>query len=183
MDIIKFLTTRQSNPLLTSPAPVSEQIEQILTAGMRVPDHAGLTPWHFDVISGKGLDKLSAIFGDAIIASGGDEAKVEKAKNMPYRAPLIIVVSTRYQPHDKVPEIEQAVAAGCSVHAMQMAATALGYGAMWRTGAMSYDANVKKALDIEAHNDIIGFLYIGTRQKQLPVKPSRAFAPHVSYLL
>ncbi|WP_448549852.1 NAD(P)H nitroreductase [Thalassotalea fusca] len=182
MDIIKFLTTRQSNPLLTTPAPASEQIEQILSAGMRVPDHAGLTPWHFDVVAGAGLDKLSLIFGEAVEITGGDDTKIQKAKNMPYRAPLIIVVSTRYQPHDKVPEIEQSIAAGCAVHAMQMAATALGYGAMWRTGAMSYDANVKMALNIEAHNDIVGFLYIGTMQKQLPVKPSRAFAPHVSYL-
>ena len=149
---------------------------------MRVPDHGGLTPWHFDIASGIGLDRLSQIFKSVAINSGADEAKIEKAANMPFRAPLIIIVSTRYQTHEKVPEIEQAIAAGCAVHAMQMAATALGYGAMWRTGAMSYDDNVKKALDIDANNSIVGFLYIGTMQKQLPVKPVRPFVPHVNYL-
>ena len=43
---------------------------------------------------------------------------------------MIIVISTQYVEHNKVPQQEQLVAAGCCAHAMQMAAYALGYGAM-----------------------------------------------------
>jgi nitroreductase len=44
-----------------------------------------------------------------------------------------------------------------------LAATALGYGAVWKTGEAAYDPIVKTALGLAAEDDIIGFLYIGTR--------------------
>ena len=45
---------------------------------------------------------------------------------------------------------------------MFLAATALGYGAMWKTGAGAFDATVKRALGFAAEDHIIGFLYLGT---------------------
>ncbi len=44
-----------------------------------------------------------------------------------------------------------------------LAAPALGYGAMWKTGAPAYDPTVKTALGLAEDDEIIGFLYIGTR--------------------
>jgi len=182
MDAKQLLLYRQSNPKLISPAPNASDLDFILQAGMRVPDHAGLTPWYFTVIQNQGLDKLSNIFEKAAIEQNFVEAKVTKAKGMPFRAPLIIVISTQYQSHEKVPQLEQSVAAGCSAHAMQMAAYGLGYGAMWRTGDFSYNYSVKRGLAISQENDIIGFLYIGTPEKDLPIKPSKNFGSHVTYL-
>ncbi|MDG1750823.1 MAG: nitroreductase, partial [Thalassotalea sp.] len=40
MKAIDLLLTRQSDPRLTAPAPDKDTLETILTAGMRVPDHA-----------------------------------------------------------------------------------------------------------------------------------------------
>ncbi|TWX51602.1 NAD(P)H nitroreductase [Colwellia hornerae] len=182
MDAKELLLQRQSNPRLIAPAPVASDLEFILNAGMRVPDHGCLSPWFFTVIKEQGLDKLSQIFEQAATAQQFTEAKIQKAKNMPYRAPLIIVVSTQYQAHDKVPKSEQAIAAGCCAHAMQMAAFSLGYGAVWRTGDFSYDPAVKRDLAIDQNNDIVGFIYIGTAENQRPIKPAKTIASHVSYL-
>ena len=65
MNAIDLLLTRQSTPVLTEPAPSSTDIATILAAGMRVPDHAGLKPWYFHVISEKGLQRLSDLYVDA----------------------------------------------------------------------------------------------------------------------
>ena len=100
---------------------------------------------------------------------------------MPFRAPLIIVVSTKFHQHVKVPKQEQLIAAGCAVHAMQMAATCLDLGSVWRTGEMSYHPLVKERLNIELHEEIVGFLYIGEAAKDLPLKTSKDFQEHVSY--
>ena len=191
MTNLEFLLQRQSNPQLTEPAPNKTAIENILAAGMRVPDHAGLKPWHFTVISGEGLQRLSDLYVDAFkdIFSKPDnqataeeiEQKLAKAKKMPFRAPLIIVISTKLQAHEKVPEVEQVVAAGCCAHAMQMAATTQGFGAMWRTGDLAYNDIVKQGLGVAEQDHIIGFLYIGTPCRDLPLKPSRSFVPHVNY--
>lgn len=178
MTAIEFLLNRQSSPLLTAPAPDNNAVEQILAAGMRVPDHAGLQPWHFTVITDSGLQKLSDLFVDS---SDKASDNLEKIAKMPFRAPMIIVISSQVVPHEKVPAQEQLIAAGCSAHAMQMAATALGYGAMWRTGSLAYNSSVKKGLGVSKENEIIGFLYIGSHCKTLPKKPAKDFSNKVTY--
>lgn len=182
MNSIELLLNRQSNPFLTAPAPAGEVLENILKAGMRAPDHGGLLPWQFTIAQDAGLEKLSTIFATAMAKIAEEPAKIEKAKNMPFRAPMIIIITTRYQTHNKVPKQEQLVAAGCAAHAMQMAAFAQGYGAMWRTGDFSYNADVKMALDIELEQDIVGFLYIGSIKKELPAKPLKDYRDFTRYL-
>jgi len=181
MNVLEFLHTRQSNPHLQGGTPDEESINNILKAGMRAPDHAGLTPWRFTVVKDEGLTKLSKTFKSAAISDGNDELKIEKAAKMPFRAPLIIIVSTQFHQHVKVPKQEQIIAAGCATHAMQMAATSIGLGAMWRTGEMSYHPLVKERLGIELHEEIVGFLYIGEKAKELPVKTSKALDEYVNY--
>jgi len=181
LSAIDLLLTRQSNPFLIEPLPKQAHLDIILQAAMCVPDHAALSPWHFTLVKEQGLTKLSNIFVEAITQKNGDESQKEKASKMPFRAPLIIVISTNYVDH-KVPKQEQLIAAGCAAHAMQMAAFALGYGAMWRTGDLSFDDHVKKALNITLDNDIVGFLYVGTLSKELPAKPRKSFENHISYL-
>ncbi len=182
MNAIDLLLKRSSDPLLTLPAPEDSALQKILLAGMRVPDHGALKPFHFTVVKQEGLKKLSDIFVSAANNMGADQVKLAKTEKMPFRAPLIIIVSTRYTEHEKVPKSEQMITAGCSVHAMQMAAFTLGFGAMWRTGELSYNADVKKALSIDLQDDLVGFLYIGTKAKQLPEKVSKFFDDRVSYL-
>jgi len=178
MSNIDFLLQRQSNPSLIEPAPTPQHLEKILTAGMRIPDHGGLQPWHFTVVSGNGLQKLSDVF---VNSSNSMTVNLEKIAKMPFRAPMIIVVSTQFIHHEKVPSQEQLITAGCCTHAMQMAATALGYGAMWRTGELAYNSKVKQGLEINEENEIVGFLYIGTEKKKLPLKPVRGSDAKVSY--
>lgn len=178
----ELLLTRQSTSVLTTPAPDQSELEVILNAGMRVPDHGGLTPWYFTVVQNDGLKKLSNIFKEAAIKVNKSEVMIDKASKMPNRSPLILIVSTNYKANDKVPESEQLIAAGCCVHAMQMAAFSLGYGAIWRTGDLCYDDTVKSALNVSENNDIVGFLYIGSLVKKTVTKTRKGFETHVNYL-
>jgi nitroreductase len=196
MTAIELLLQRQSNPALTSPAPNEHDLDTILSAGMRVPDHACLKAWHCTVIQNDGLQRLSDLFVEAIsfdtvyktgliegagIIESDLEKKLAKVAKMPFRAPMLIAISTRYYQHNKVPKTEQLITAGCAAHAMQMAAYALGYGAMWRTGELAYNEKVKNGLNIDEGNDIVGFLYIGTPNKNLPLKPPQAYLNNVDY--
>lgn len=197
MNAIELLLQRQSTSVLASPAPSDVDLASLLEAGMRVPDHAGLKPWHFHVITGKGIQRLSNLYVEAITAElamntkdkqqdpldkEAIEAKLAKTAKMPFRAPMIIVVSTHYVEH-KVPKQEQLVAAGCCAHAIQMAAYALGYGAIWRTGNLAYNDIVKQGLSLEAGNEIAGFLYIGTPTKVANAKPAKDYQDKVTYWL
>ena len=178
MTNIDFLLQRQSTPLLTTPLPCEDEVNQILAAGMRVPDHACLQPWHFTVVTGEGLQRLSDLF---VLSSDTQNANLTKVAKMPFRAPMIIVVSTAFVQHEKVPKQEQLITAGCCAHAMQMAAVSLGFGAMWRTGNLAYNAMVKQGLSVKEQDEIIGFLYIGTPCKEQALKASKPFESKVSY--
>ncbi|MBL4765636.1 MAG: NAD(P)H nitroreductase [Colwellia sp.] len=178
MTSIKLLLQRQSTPLLTTPAPNHHHLEQILAAGMRVPDHACLQPWHFTVVTDNGLQRLSDLL---VQSSDSESANLTKIAKMPFRAPMIIVVSTEFVHHEKVPKQEQLITAGCGAHAMQMAAVALGYGAMWRTGELAYNAKVKQGLAIKEQDEIVGFLYIGTPGKEQVLKTPKSFENKVNY--
>jgi nitroreductase len=199
MTAIELLLQRQSTPLLTVPAPDAADLDNILSAGMRVPDHGCLKPWYFTVIQNEGLLRLSDLFVEAVNIDAASKAgllegtsisdvtetdlekKIAKTSKMPFRAPMIIIISTQYQEHSKVPKSEHFIAAGCANHAMQMAAVALGYGAIWRTGELAYNTVVKEGLNIDESNDIVGFLYIGTASKTIPLKPVRHYKDNLSY--
>lgn len=157
-----LLLKRRSCARLSAPAPDSCELETILQAGLRAPDHGGLQPWRFIVAQGDGLLRLGDIYYQAMQAQGADDAALTKAQGMPLRAPVVITVVARITPNHSVPEVEQLLSAGCCVHAMQMAAQAMGYGGVWRTGALCYDAVVESGLGLNEHESLVGFLYIGT---------------------
>ncbi|NKF50474.1 NAD(P)H nitroreductase [Shewanella sp. WXL01] len=182
MDAKTLLLTRQSTPRLAAPAPNQEQLDFILDAAIRVPDHCGLTPWEFIIAEGEGLDKLGAVLSQAAIDKGADQAFIEKASKMPHRAPMVITVVSKIQSHPKVPELEQHLAAGCATLAMQQAAFALGLGAIWRTGDFAFNPSVNKGLGIADTDQVIGFLYIGTPVTSANIKPQKSGREFVRHL-
>ncbi len=60
MDALELLINRRSASRLAEPAPTGEQLQNILRAGMRAPDHKSMQPWHFFVIEGEGRERFSA---------------------------------------------------------------------------------------------------------------------------
>lgn len=174
MDAIELLTRRSSMPRLIEPAPDPESMQLIQRAALRVPDHMALMPVRCDTVAGDQLVELGKLFEQAAGRDAGfTEQDKKRAAQLPLRAPLLIVVSTLYQEHAKVPRQEQFATAACSAMAIQQACFALDYGAIWRSGPYTQSPTVKTGLNIDAHNDIVGFLYIGTPAVPTPIKPER----------
>lgn len=172
MNALDLLLTRQSQPRLQQPAPTGIALDNIMQAALRAPDHACLTPWQFIVCEGEGLFKLGEIFLTSAKARGGDEQSLDRAPKLPHRAPMIIIAATQYTENPKVPWIEQVESAACAVHAMQMAAFAQGFGGVWRTGSYAQCNVVKTALGIAEHDELVGFLYLGTAPFKAKQKPA-----------
>ena len=167
---IDFLSNRYSCGKLTAPAPSDSEVEKMLTVAMRAPDHGGLKPAHFVVIKEQGLDRLSKLFVQAMSEEGADEAKLAKAKKMPYRAPLIIAVLAKTVEHAKVPRIEQIQTAGCATFSIQQMALAMGYNGIWRTGSLVSNAIVRNAFELTDDDELVGFLYLGTEAQAIACK-------------
>ena len=162
MDAIELLLTRQSDSKLTEPGPSIEQLNIIKEAALRVPDHGCIAPWQFIVVEGQAREKLGSIYHESAVAEQQEDKVINRAKELPLRAPMIIIAIAKYQQHPKVPRIEQVQSACCSVLAMQQAAFAQGLGGIWRTGYFAQSNAVKLALNLNELDEIVGYLYIGT---------------------
>ena len=117
--------------------PTADQLDLMFRAGLRAPDHGQLHPWRFLIIEGDARHKLGELFAAALRErdAGAAEEALQKARNMPLRAPMLVLVIASVKPHPKVPEGEQLLAAGCAAHGLLLAAHARGIGAVWRTGS------------------------------------------------
>lgn len=174
MDAITLLTTRYSSSRLTEPAPAGEALELIKQAALKVPDHGGLKPWRFVIFQGKtALAKLGDIFAEAAVEEDPSIANeiLERARQLPLRAPMVIACIAKCSEHAKVPLQEQVQSAACSVMAMQQAAFALGFGGIWRTGAYAQYEFVKQTLGLGEDDEIVGYLYLGTCTGEAPQRP------------
>ncbi len=173
MQALDLLLNRSSQPRLQAPAPEGQALENIKQAALRAPDHACLTPWKFVVCQNQGLVRLGEVFQQAAIAANKSEKEIERAPQLPLRAPMVMVAISKYTVNDKVPWIEQVASASCAVSAMQMAAVAQGFAGVWRTGFFAKDPTVKKAFDLSEQDEIVGFLYLGSSAITRLPKPKK----------
>ena len=181
-DILRFLQNRNSAPRLTAPAPTDAEMVEIFQAALRVPDHAWLRPWRFLTIAGERRTEFGGLLAQALTLRdpGAEQNAIDRAAAAPLRAPLLVVVIARITEHPKVPPVEQRLSAGCAAQAVLLAAEALGYAGVWRTGDAAFDRFVMARLDLTATEEIIGFLYLGTRAGAAKPLPKLDTADFVS---
>ncbi len=179
MQAIDLLLNRSSQPRLQLPAPEGNDLEQILQAGLRAPDHKQLTPWKFIVCKEQGLDKLGEIFVQAAVEKGAEQTFIDRASQLPKRAPMVVIGICKYTEKEGVPRVEQICSAACALHDVQLAAKALGFDSIWRTGSYALDKHVKQSLGLAHEDEIIGFLYLGTSPLKAIKKPEKNTADFV----
>jgi nitroreductase len=172
-ETLRFLQNRNSAPRLCEPAPDDEQIHEIITAALRVPDHGWLRPWRFIIIRDQRREEFGQVLKESLILRQpeADAVAREKAANAPLRAPLLVVVVASLSEHPKAPHSEQRLSSACAAHSILLASDALGYAGIWRTGDAAFDRTVMTALGLSADEEITGFLYLGSRDgepKKIP---------------
>jgi nitroreductase len=184
MDFLDLLTTRRSVPSrqLGAPGPSPEQLDRLLVAAIRVPDHGKLAPWR--LITLRGEDRLR--FGERLLALLLEknpqlpDAKRLKEQQRYTFAPLVVAVVACIHHDSSVPEQEQLLSAGCVAHNLLLGAQALGFGAQWLTGWAAYDRDAATVLGLAAHERVIGFVHIGTPKLDAPQRDRPAVADVVS---
>jgi nitroreductase len=165
MDALDLMLSRESALKLESPGPSAGDLEQMFASAVRAPDHGRLRPWHFVVIGPDQRARFGEVMADSLRRRdpSATELELQRERDKAFRAPTIVVVAAKVKKEHKIPEIEQIVAVSAAAQTIMLAAPALGYGAVWKTGAPAYDPTVKTTLGLGANDDIIGFLYLGTR--------------------
>lgn len=177
MHALEAIRTRRSYGRLDEPAPEGADLYRILEAGASAPDHGNLRPFRFTLVRDAGLDGLGEVLETAYrqrCADCGQEpvaARAAKERSKLRRAPLVIVVSAVRHP-GSISWTDQRDAAVAAAQNVLLAAHALGYGAIWRTGDVCVDPVVKNALGVGEDDSIVGFLYVGTPTQRKEPRPA-----------
>jgi len=182
-EAVSLLLSRRSGSAKTmdKPGPSKKQLDQILAAGGRAPDHGKLFPWRFIVFEGKGRDRAGDILAAAMEAEGERAKQVEEERARFLRAPVVIGVISRVREHHKIPVWEQELSAGAVCQNILIAATALGFVGNWLTEWYAYHPLVKERLGLKPGERVAGFIYIGTAAEALEERPRPDMAEIVSY--
>ncbi len=166
MEAIELLGGRQSMgaDFMAEPGPSDEDLDKILTVGLRVPDHGRMFPWRVQVLRKDAQQRLAALYVARYKALHPDarQGELDKETRRPQRAPLLLVVSNRLVAGHKIPVLEQTLSGGALCMNILNAAHALGYVANWVTGWPAYDPEVRAALGVPEGSQIIGFIHIGS---------------------
>jgi nitroreductase len=175
-EALDLLRTRRSVAphLLGEPGPSPDELNELLTIAVRVPDHGRLAPWRFIVLEGDARHRIGEVIAAAYRADepGADAARLAGERGRLARAPLVVAVVSRARPHVKIPEWEQTMSAGAVCMSLVIAANAMGFGTSWLTEWFAFDRRVLDALGLEPHETIAGFIHIG-RVTAAPVERPR----------
>ncbi len=172
-ETIDLLLTRRSGSAkaMKAPGPSKKQIEDILQAGARAPDHGKLFPWRFIVFEGKGRERAGDILGEVMEAEGERAKQVEEERGRFLRAPLVIGVVSAVREQHKIPVWEQELSAGAVCQNILIATTALGFVGNWLSEWYAYHPDVKQKMGLKPGERIAGFIYIGTAKVELEERP------------
>ena len=146
-------------------APTTGDLGLILSTATTVPDHGDLRPWRFVVSAGVGRD----LFAEALVAGlhelrGTDlpDAVVAKMHAKAYAAPCAVLLVASPDPTSNVEVWEQVVSASCTGYSIVLAATGLGYGAVWKSAAVLGTAAVRRLVGLTADESLLGWVNVGT---------------------
>jgi nitroreductase len=162
-EAIDAILSRASAVTLKEPGPSADDLRLIIKAGTRAPDHGKLQPWGFVVIEGEARNRLGAVAAEQMRKRRPDASEIELQREAakPLRTPTIVAVAAKVV-EGKIPVIEQITATAAAVQNMILAAHAMNYGTMWKTGPTAYDDEIKAFLGFAPTDVIVGFVYIGT---------------------
>jgi nitroreductase len=161
-DVFDVIIGRRTTKRLVGPGPTPEEIAELVLAAECAPDHDELRPWRLVAVQGPARTALGEAFS---------------------RAPLVLAVVGTPRKHPKVRYEDQIASAAAAAQNVLLAATAMGYGSIWRTDAEAEDDGVHAHLGLEEGDLVVGFLHIGTIPEGEGKPPRIPNGDRISFLL
>lgn len=162
MDAIEAIRSRRMIPKVGGERPKREEIEALLEAAVRAPNHHLTEPWRFHILAGDERGRLARAISDEAVARGvsREDAETDAARKVA-RAPVIVVFTVLPSGEPDVVEQEELVSVAMAVQNFLLAAHAGGLGAMLRTGPAAYHPSSRDHLDLDPRERVVGFVYLG----------------------
>jgi nitroreductase len=149
---------------LCGPGPSRDDIDSMVDAALRAPDHGGLLPWRVVEFPRTKRALLADLYEDEKrrrdpLATAEDLARSREHATSP---PALLAFIVRAAPNALVPLAEQWLGAGAALGSLLLAAHAMGFGAIVLSGERCQDKTLRAALGLRSHESLAGFISIGS---------------------
>ena len=167
MELYEAIHGRRSVGRMLPDVPPRAAIERLLAAAVCAPNHHQTQPWRFFVLTGEARRRLGEAQEAALRRRLPDpdaprhQPLLEKERNKPFRAPVVIVVAVEPSHQPKVVLLEEICATAAAAQNLLLAAHAEGLAAIWRTGETAYDPAVRELFDLSPDAQVLGIVYLG----------------------
>lgn len=167
MEVLYAIKSRRSIGKVKDQMIPKDIIEKIIEAGTYAPNRYLTEPWRFFVITGEGRNRLSKVMEEIVLRTGIDmnseegQRKLNKEKNKPFRAPVIIAVAAKITENSKALSIEELGATYAAIENMLLAAQDLGIASFWKTGNACYSPLMKDFFNLDSKDEVLGLIYLG----------------------
>tara|TARA_B100000029_G_scaffold511778_1_gene606706 strand:+ start:1199 stop:1777 length:579 start_codon:yes stop_codon:yes gene_type:complete len=160
---------------LIEPGPSPEELQSILSAALRIPDHGRAEPWKIQILDKEAQSSLGDFCAELFNSENPDskETHIELERNRPQRSPILLIITMcpNEKKLAKIPEVEQLLSTGAMCQNILVATQALGYNAQWVTDWPAYHVDVIKFLGHNDKTQIAGFIHIGTAAEEPNERP------------
>jgi nitroreductase len=156
---------------------------KMVEAGLWAPNHKLSDPLKFVALRGDARRRLGEVWATAEAHRTGTDVETRIAKDgqKPLRAPLILIVAV-HTSQDEVRAEEDYATGAAATQNVLLAAHALGYGAIWRSGDMIRSPEVRAFLGLDPTDRIVGAVYVGELVEDLPSAPEREVDKHLTIM-
>lgn len=159
---------------LVAPGPNAAELQQLFQAAAAAPDHDLINPWRFLIIPEHKRANLGELFAQALIERdpSASQDELTQARDKAMRAPLLmLLIVDAAKGSAEIDMNERVLSAGCAVQNIMLLANAMGYGSGLTSGKALKAASFRAGLGLQAGEEAICFLSLGSVSSRKPFKP------------
>ncbi|MEN8817701.1 MAG: nitroreductase [Nonlabens sp.] len=149
----------------------NEDLLKILESARWAPNHRKTEPWRYKVLQGDAIKQLGVFMCDHYVEQTGKPVSIKLKKlqdKLAMTSAMILIFKSRDE-KESIPEWEEIAAVSMSVQNMWLTTHDLGYGCYWSSPKAFADMTKFASIEVAEGEDFLGFFYIGTYEKAMPV--------------
>lgn len=176
-------TRRSGKPReMIAPGPDGAQLQRILAAAIRVPDHGKIAPWRLIVIDAERRGDFAGLLRRAYLADrpAASPSELASVDQFAMQAPALVAVLSTPLRDSPIPLWEQELSAGALCMNLLTAAHAEGFVGGWLTGWAAFSPIVTEGLGHSGAR-VAGFLFLGTTSEPPKERPRPDYDAVVSH--
>lgn len=188
MNLLELIKNRRTvKPLVMNGGQLNDaDIRQCIEAAHWAPTHGRTEPWVFFVYTGKAFEDFCLDHAEMYKATTNAdtflESKYANLKNMHINASHLVLVAMKRTPESKIPKPEEFAATAAATQNLLLMAHSLDIAAIWSTGGMALQPQMKDYLALGTEDEVMGLIYMGKTDKtDIPAKRNTTFEDKIHW--